>query len=159
MGAVFRARVKRTGAIVALKVLPPKFAAEKSFVARFHREAEIASRLDHPNIVRAIQSGEHEGRHYFAMEFVEGESVGRRLRREKIIPEGEALRVVRQVAFALDHAYSHDMVHRDIKPDNIFLAEDGGVKLGDMGLAKEIDQEVTKITKTGVMVGTPHSAT
>ena len=156
MGAVYKAKVQETGAVVALKVLPKRLAADRDFVARFHREAKLASKLDHPNIVRAIQSGEHSGYHYFAMEFVAGETVGQRLKREGVIPEGEALRAARDVALALEHAAEAGMVHRDIKPDNIFLGLGGDTKLGDMGLAKEIDQEVTRITQTGMMVGTPH---
>lgn len=156
MGAVYRAKVQETGAVIALKVLAKALASDKSFVARFHREAELASGLDHPNIVRAIRSGESGGHHYFAMEYVEGENVGELLRREGVIPEGEALRIVRDVALALEHAHGSRLVHRDIKPDNIFLTPEGTAKLGDMGLAKVTDQEATRLTQSGMMVGTPH---
>jgi len=156
MGAVYKAKVQSTGMVVALKVLPKRLASNTTFVARFHREAEIASELNHPNIVRAIQSGEHGGYHYFAMEFVDGETVGERLTREGSIPEGEALRVARDVALALQHASDAGMVHRDIKPDNVFLGRGGDIKLGDMGLARETDQDITSITQSGMMVGTPH---
>ena len=156
MGEVYKARVQGTGAVVAMKILPARFAADREFVARFHREAEIACKLDHPNIVRAIEASEDRGHHYFVMEYVEGESVWDRLKRENIIPEAEALRMIRKVAMALQHAFRSGLVHRDVKPDNIFLASDGEVKLGDMGMAKETDQEVTRITQTRAIVGTPY---
>ena len=156
MGAVYKAKFRATGAIVAMKILSKRLAADRDFVARFRREAEIASRLNHPNIVRAIAAGEDAGYHYFIMEYVEGENVGTWLRRSGVIPEGQALEIVRDVAFALAHAHEAGLVHRDVKPDNIFLAPHGGVKLGDMGLAKATDEDVTRITQAGMMVGTPY---
>ncbi len=156
MGAVYRAEVPATGATVAVKVLPPELGRNPEFVERFRREAEIATSLDHPNIVRAIDAGESAGYHYFAMEFVEGESVHQRLKREGSIPEGEALRIVRHVAMALQHAAGAGLVHRDVKPDNIFLAPDGHAKLGDLGLARRAGAEGTQLTQAGLMIGTPH---
>jgi len=137
-------------------VLPPELAKNSTFLERFRREADIAARLDHPNMVRAIEAGESGGFHYFAMEFVEGESVYRRLKREGVIPEGEALQIARHVSLALQHAHDAGLVHRDIKPDNIFLAADGQAKLGDLGLARSTGGEESRLTQTGVMVGTPH---
>ena len=156
MGAVYRAKVRHTGAVVALKVLPKRIAADGNFVERFHREAELASRLDHPNIVRAIESGTSGGYHYFAMEFVDGRNVGERLEREGPLPEREALDIVRHVALALQHAGSVGLVHRDVKPENIFLTADAQAKLGDMGLAREAGEEDLRITRDGMMVGTPY---
>jgi len=156
MGAVYKAELPATGKAVAIKVLPPDLAKNSTFVERFRREADVAARLDHPNIVRAIEAGESGGFHYFAMEFVEGESVYRRLKREGVIPEGEGLQIARHVALALQHAHDAGLVHRDIKPDNIFLAADGQAKLGDLGLARSAGAEESRLTQTGVMVGTPH---
>jgi len=155
MGTVFKARASKTGAIVALKMLPPHLARDENFVKRFLREAKIAAQLNHPNIVAAIEAGSANKQHYFAMEYVEGETVQQRLDRDRLIPEGEALHIVRRVAFALQYAASMGLIHRDIKPDNIFLLPGGEVKLGDMGLAKSIDQDVTKLTKSKMVVGTP----
>ena len=104
MGTVYKARIKTTNAVIALKVLPPHLAANETFVTRFHREAELAAKLDHPNIVVAIESGQSEGCHYFAMEYVEGETLGDRLKREGLIAEDQALQITRQVALGLERA-------------------------------------------------------
>jgi len=156
MGAVYKARVAETGAVVAIKVLPPEFAKNKGFVERFRREAKVASELDHPNIVRALSAGESGGYHYFAMEYVEGDSVGSHLKNEGRFEEPEALEVIRQVTLGLQHAHEAGLVHRDIKPDNIFLTSDGEAKLGDLGLAREAGEDASQLTQAGVMVGTPH---
>jgi len=156
MGAVYKAEVPATGAVVAIKVLPPDLAKSGTFVERFRREANVAAQLDHPNIVRAISAGESGGYHYFAMEFVEGESVGARIKRQGPIPEPEAFQIVRQMALALQHAADAGLIHRDIKPDNIFLTPDGQAKLGDLGLARETGEEGSSLTQAGMMIGTPH---
>jgi len=156
MGAVYRAKDQQTGAVVAVKVLPKHLASDMDYVVRFRREAELASKLDHPNIVRAIEAGEASGYHYFAMEYVEGYNLATQLGQAGRIREGEALHIVRDVAMALEHAHASGLVHRDIKPANVFLAKGGAVKLGDMGLAKETDAEVTQLTQSGMVMGTPH---
>ena len=138
MGSVFKAREADRDRVVALKVLSPRLARSDEFVARFRREARAAARLNHPNIVAAIDVGEDQGFHYFAMEFVEGESLADLLGREGRLPEARALAIAADVARALDHAHTHGIVHRDIKPDNILLGADGTVHVADFGLAKPI---------------------
>jgi len=153
MGVVYKARQLTMKRDVALKILPRRSARDHSFVKRFLREARSAARLNHPNIVQAFDVGEAEGVYYFAMELVDGESLRARLRRRGRIPEAEALQTARQIALALEHAHSHRMVHRDIKPDNILLTRNGVAKLADLGLAKRAsDVAVTQGTQP---LGTP----
>jgi len=156
MGAVYKARQLSMDRIVALKLLPEELAKDGAFTARFLREARIAAKLDHVNIVRGIDVGQDGDTYYFAMEFVEGESVGDILRRDGVIPEDKALRTAIQVARALEHAWQQKLIHRDIKPDNILITKADVAKLADLGLAKSTDGGSTVMTLTGVAVGTPH---
>ncbi|HEX7899703.1 MAG TPA: bifunctional serine/threonine-protein kinase/formylglycine-generating enzyme family protein [Planctomycetota bacterium] len=157
MGAVYLAEGPLTSkARVALKVLPKSAAKEVDSLQRFLREVDSARRLDHPNIVRASGGGEDRGYHYYAMEFVEGETLGDRLRRQDVFPPDEATRVVLQIARGLAYAHAQGVIHRDIKPDNIILSLDGVAKILDMGLSKNMEGDLAYRTTTGVMVGTPH---
>ncbi len=156
MGIVYKARQASMDRLVALKLMPERLAKDASFVARFFREARVAAKLDHPNIVRGIDVGSVGSDYYFAMEFIEGESVGDFLRRDGKMPEARALHIVVQVARALVHAEKHNLIHRDIKPDNILIAEGDVAKLADLGLARSTSDDMTKVTRTGMAVGTPH---
>jgi serine/threonine-protein kinase len=156
MGVVYKARQVSMDRVVALKILPKRFVRDKQFVSRFFREARAAAKLDHPNVIRGIDVGSAGEDYYFAMEFVEGESVGSILKREKRLPERRALEIALQVARALGHASKHQLIHRDIKPDNILVTGAGVAKLADLGLAKSTASDVTQMTKTGMAVGTPH---
>ena len=126
---------------------------------RFRREIRTAARLQHPHILSLHDSGEAAGRLWFTMPYVEGESLRERLRREGQLPITEAVRLTREVAFALDHAHRHGVVHRDVKPENILLAEDGQALLADFGIARALaagtDQTGTALTATGISIGTP----
>lgn len=153
MGVVFRA-ARDGGGEVALKILSPDLAARPEALKRFLREAEAAGRLSDPRVVRVLDQGEADGRHFIAMELIEGETLEARLKREPVVPEREALRIAREVALALDHANARGLVHRDVKPSNVLLAADGAVKLADFGLAKDL--EATSITLSGASLGTPH---
>ena len=136
MGAVYRARQVSLDRMVALKVLPAQFIEDAASVARFQREARVAASLSHANLVRVYASGEADGCHFIAMELIEGEDLGRRLKRDGALPATESLRISLAVAEGLQYGWqSAHLIHRDIKPANIFLAEDGAVKLGDLGLA------------------------
>jgi len=136
MGTVYKARQVSMDRVVALKVLPPNLAKNQAFVERFLREARSAAKLNHPNIVQGIDVGEADGLYYFAMEFVDGQSLKDLLKREGRLDEKRALSITGAVARALDHAHKHGIVHRDIKPDNIMISRDGVVKLADLGLAR-----------------------
>ena len=155
MGAVFKARQVSVDRIVALKVLPPRLAKDEKFIGRFLREARAAAHLNHPNIVQAIDAGHAKPYYYFAMEFVDGPSADALLQSEGPLRERRALEIARDVARALDHAHQADIVHRDVKPDNILIAADGTAKLADLGLARETVDLDSRLTQAGTAVGTP----
>ncbi|HUT35071.1 MAG TPA: protein kinase [Planctomycetota bacterium] len=155
MGTVYKAKQESLDKIVALKVMAPSLARQRDFVVRFIREAQASGKLNHPNVVLAIDAGEADGYYYFAMEFVDGESLMHVLEREGKVPERRALEITAAVAAGLGHAHDNGIVHRDIKPANIFLTRDGTPKLGDLGLAKEIRTDKS-LTQAGIPVGTPY---
>jgi len=155
MGEVWLAHHGRMDRHVALKVLSRELTRDRSYVQQFTREVQTTAQLDHPNIVTAFDAGEHNGIHYLATGFVDGEELETRLARENKLPEHEALRIAKDVAEALCYAWKKcSLVHRDIKPDNIMLTSDGEVKLMDMGISKSHDQ-ATGVTAAGYFVGTP----
>ncbi len=154
MGAVLLARQNSLGRLVAVKVLAPRFARNANFVRRFFREAQAAARLNHPNVVSAIDVGEAGAYKYFVMEYVEGPTVAELLARGGPMAPDRAVGIVIQVARALDHALANGMVHRDVKPANIILTETGMPKLCDLGLAKEVEKEGSD-TQQGETLGTP----
>ena len=156
MGTVFKARDGDSGRVVALKILPAKLAEDKIFMGRFQREAIAVTRLDHPNIVRGLDVGTADDSHYIAMEFIDGVDCDRMLARRSRIPEREAANIAVQIARALEYAGSRRLVHRDIKPANILVTKDGTAKLTDLGLAKSTSATATKLTQTGITMGTPH---
>ncbi|MCK6479509.1 MAG: serine/threonine protein kinase [Planctomycetes bacterium] len=153
MGSVYRAEQLGMDRIVALKILRRPLGLEEQHVERLRREARLVGGLDHPNIVRGLDVGQHGPYHYFAMEFVEGETLRDLLRRRGALPEAEALRIVEQVCLALDHAHSREVIHRDVKPGNIIVTPDGTPKLTDYGLAKGPSD--FSLTQSGVTIGTP----
>ncbi len=155
MGAVYKARQAVLKRLVAIKTLRPALAMDAEFVTRFHNEAVAAAALNHPNLVQVYAAGETGGQHWFAMEFVDGESVQKRLDRLGKLEAEEAIAICMHVTTALDYGWRKaQLIHRDIKPDNIFLSGDGEVKLGDLGLAKSSSQE-NSLTMTGASMGTP----
>jgi pimeloyl-ACP methyl ester carboxylesterase len=146
---------------VAIKFLSPTLAADRDRLRRFHQEARAASSLNHPHIVVVHDFGELEGRPYIVTEFIEGETLGQRLRRGAM-PIGEVLEIGVQMASALAAAHARGLVHRDIKPDNVMVRPDGYVKVLDFGLAKlaagtgsahEVESDAH--TALGVVMGTP----
>jgi len=156
MGAVYKARQTSLNRLVALKTLQASLAGNADYIARFRREARAAAVLNHPNLVRVHSAGESEGLYWFAMEYVQGESAKVRLKREGRLDPLEAMAIAIHVATALDYGWRKAaLIHRDIKPDNIFLSAEGEVKLGDLGLAKSVGQE-QGLTETGSAMGTPH---
>jgi serine/threonine protein kinase len=120
MGAVYRARQVSLDRVVALKVLPAHVIEDAESVSRFQREARVAARLSHANLVRVFSAGEADGMHYIAMELIEGADLGRRLKQGGKLPAPEALRICAEVARGLEHAWrTAHLIHRDIKPANI----------------------------------------
>ena len=157
MGAVFRARQLSMDRIVALKILPPKLAQDPVFIQRFLNEARVSARLSHLNIINGIDCGEAGGYTFFAMEFVDGRTVKQILKERGKLPAAEAAAIVRQIADALVYAGHMNMVHRDIKPDNIMLTSGGTAKLCDLGLAKQTEKnDDPSLTRAGIAIGTPH---
>lgn len=154
MGAVFKATDEATGNTVALKILSPRLARSRAFIKRFLREAQAGATLRHPNIVQTLDVGEAGGYYYLAMEFVEGETARHLLREKGVFEEKEALKIVAQICQALEHARNHNMVHRDVKPENILISKDGTAKLADLGLAREVSTDPS-LTVPGEALGTP----
>ena len=156
MGAVYLAREKALERAVAIKVLPPDTAGDADTRERFRREARVAAKLTHPNIVPLHTFGDVEGMLYFVMGYVKGESLADRLRREGKLPAEEVRRILAEVADALHYAHKQGVVHRDIKPDNILLEEETGrPMLTDFGVAKAKASGAT-LTEAGAVVGTPY---
>ena len=155
MGAIYRGRHRQTGQIVAVKIMPSHMATNPVLLKRFEQEFRAASRLDHPNIVRALDYSDTGNTPYLVMEFVEGESLGKKIEREGRMPEAEAIRIIAQVAQGLHRAHKQNLIHRDVKPDNVLLTPEGVAKLADLGLVKETEAELN-LTRTGRGLGTPH---
>jgi len=155
MGAIYRGRHRDSGQIVAIKIMPPHMAQNPVLLKRFEQEFRAASRLDHPNIVRALDYSDNGNMPYLVMEFVEGESLGQKIEREGAMAESEAIRIIAQVAQGLHRAHKQNLVHRDVKPDNVLVTSDGVAKLADLGLVKETETDLN-LTKTGRGLGTPH---
>jgi serine/threonine protein kinase len=151
MGTVYLAKQLSLEREVALKVLSRKFSVDPKFRMEFQREARAASRLTHSNLVQAYAFGEDEGDLFLAMEYVEGVTLGDRLDNETRLMNDEALNIIQQVAEGLHFAWTQEqIIHRDIKPDNIMLTPDGHVKLTDMGLARTAVEleNVTEVSGT-----------
>ena len=155
MGAVYKARQISLDRLVALKILPRSLAKQKDFVTRFMREARAAGQLQHSNIVGGIDVGEADGYHYFAMEYVEGETAGAMISREGTLDGETTLRMLTDVAKGLAHAHENGLIHRDVKPSNMLIEKSGRVKLCDLGLARST-QEDSSLTQTGTAMGTPY---
>ncbi|MBI5395401.1 MAG: protein kinase [Verrucomicrobia bacterium] len=157
VGSVYRARQPMLDRTVALKVLAPHLAGDAEYVARFRREAAAAAQLSHAGIVTVYAAGEKDGAHFIAMEFVEGETLHDRLNRRGRLEPDEAIAICVHLTGALRYAWDKArLVHRDIKPDNIFLSRKGEVKLGDLGLARCVGGDSTHVTQHGTAWGTPH---
>jgi TolB-like protein/Flp pilus assembly protein TadD len=155
MATVFLARDLKHDRPVALKVLHPELAMSLGS-ERFLREIKLAARLQHPHILTVLDSGETNGRLWFTMPLVEGESLRDRLRRERQLPVEDALRIAREAAQALQYAHGHGVIHRDIKPENLLLTDDGNTLVADFGIARSLaGGGEEKLTETGLVVGTP----
>jgi serine/threonine-protein kinase len=156
MGVVYKAKQLSVDRVVAIKVLLDSLAQNREFIKRFEREAKIAAKLSHNNVVNAIDAGEVDGHYYFVMEYVEGLTIKDHLDQHKTYEEKEAVRIVLAIAEALKHAHQRSLIHRDIKPENVILTTDGGVKLADLGLARLTDDEKWGLSEAGMAIGTPY---
>ncbi|MFN3486851.1 MAG: serine/threonine-protein kinase, partial [Planctomycetota bacterium] len=151
MGSVYRGRQVSVDRPAAVKILKQELTTSSEFVKRFHREAALLARLTDPHVVQVFGAGEGEGCHFYAMEYVEGEDLGSRLKRGSKFSIEEIIQVALQVGKALQAAWRHRIVHRDIKPSNILVTRDGQIKVMDFGLAKNPDME---LTQSEVIMGT-----
>jgi len=154
MGAVYKAQHQALGRVCAIKVLPREFARDPSFVERFRREGRAAAAINHPNVIQVFDVGEDKGYSFIVMEYVEGETLGERLRRSGAVPPDLALGLLKQTAVALGAAHALGIVHRDIKPGNILIAAGGVAKVADFGLAKRSGVDID-VTAPGSRLGTP----
>jgi serine/threonine protein kinase len=152
MGLVFRAQREADGESVALKILRDELAEDELYRRRFEREARIASELVNKHVVPVVDFGEADGRLYIAALYVRGVSLSTRIASEGVLSLGEALRLVTDLADALEALHAGGLVHRDVKPANVMVDEGGGAALTDFGLARSIADTV--LTKSGVVVGT-----
>ena len=152
-GQVFRAYDPRLDRDVALKILKTTRLNEKA-IERFYREARAAARLDHPNIVGLYDAGRDDGRCWIAYQLISGRTLSqvRDIERPTI---AEAVRIVRDLALALDHAHSRSVFHRDLKPANVMIDDSGRTRLTDFGLARRVDLD-SDLTREGTVLGTPH---
>ena len=154
MATVYLAEERHPQRHVAIKVFDPALATVLG-PERFLREVDLASKLAHPHILPIYASAEADGLLYYAMPYVEGETLRDRLTREAQLPLDDAVQITREVADALSYAHSHGVLHRDIKPENILL-ESGHAVVADFGIARAIDRAGgTRLTETGVTLGTP----
>nr|MBA2482758.1 protein kinase [Planctomycetota bacterium] len=156
MGSVYHASQLSLERSVAIKVLPPDLARNRNFIQRFEREAKSLAKINHPNILHIYDFGEEQNLslYFMIIEFVDGKDLGELLNRRATLPQLEMLDLLRQAALGLEMAAEKGVIHRDIKPDNLMIAEDGICKVSDFGLAKGYGEE-NEVTSVGVRVGTP----
>ncbi len=156
MGTVYKARQMSMNRLVAVKVLHSRLVANPEFLGRLTREAHLAARLSHNNIIQAIDVGSAGPLHYFVMELVEGQTIREGLEAGKVYEEREAIEIILQIAQALAHAHRRGLIHRDVKPANIVLTTDGIAKLADLGMARETDDAALARREKGIAMGTPY---
>lgn len=154
MGSIYRARDLEQDREVAIKALKPQLAQDPTVIRRFLREGELIARLDHESIIEIYDVGFVDGTYYLVMEFLEGRDLLERLRSEGPFSPRKSLKIIRKMTEALDCAHQRGIIHRDVKPSNIFLCDDGSVRLMDFGIARLQEQD-SLVTSPGSFLGTP----
>src|SRR5438105_6929049 len=154
MAEVFRARDLLLDRPVALKVLFPEFAADRSFVERFRREARAAANLNHPNIVSVYDWGEEDGTYFIVMEYVKGRSLRQLIRTEGPLHPQRVAEIGAEIASALAFAHQNGVIHRDIKPGNVVISPSGQTKVTDSAIARAAGNAQEALTQTGAVMGT-----
>lgn len=154
MALVYKAKCQRLNRLVAIKILRPQFANDEDFVFRFQREAESAASLTHPNVVSIFDVCKDKDFYYMVMEYVEGKNLKELIDKKAPFTEAKAVNITRQICEALDKAHKQGIIHRDIKPHNIMIADDGRVKVTDFGIARA--KTSSKVTEIGVVMGSVH---
>jgi serine/threonine-protein kinase len=155
MGTVYKAEQVDLQRMVALKVISEEHTKDMDFIELFIHEARAAAKLNHPNVVQVYDVKRHTDTYYFSMEYVSGGSVQDILNRQKRVPVDQTVQMILDAAKGLDYAHKKGIVHRDVKPDNLMISETGMVKIGDMGLARGLEEKVGPEEETSV-IGTPH---
>jgi serine/threonine protein kinase len=155
MNKVFKGFDPATKTTVAIKALAGNLVRDKVLLNRFEQEFRLASKLNHPNIVQAIEFGWDGKVPYYVMEFIDGEDLWLKIERQGRLPEAEAVEIIIQVAEGLHEAHKHGILHRDIKPDNILLTKKGQAKLCDLGLSKDQEEDL-ELTRPDKGIGTPN---
>jgi serine/threonine protein kinase len=153
MGDIYKAVQDTLNRTVALKILPPQMLQNDEFTERFIIEAKAISKLEHQNIVSIYEFGEESGLKYFAMQYIDGEDLGKKLLQKKPLTITEILNYSKQICRALHYAHAKNVIHRDIKPQNILIDKNNICRLSDFGIAMMYAER--KITLTGIAVGTP----
>ena len=154
MADVYKANDTILNRIVAIKVLRPKLANDAMTLVRFQREASAASRLSHPNVVDIYDVGEYEGYHYIVMEYIRGRTLKQLIAQRGALDVKEAVYIMRQLTSAVEQAHQHQIIHRDIKPQNILVKDDGTVKITDFGIAVAADS--VQLTLNNAVMGSAH---
>ena len=152
VGTIYRVTSRHDGKTYALKLLSPAVSTDPQIVRRFEREMLILSKLHHPNILAYYSDGEQDGQLFYVMELIEVGTLKSLLRYGGPLSWQEAAECGRQIAGALQYAHNHGIIHRDLKPGNVFLTEDGQIKLGDFGIARDLHS--ADLTDAGLTVGT-----
>lgn len=155
MASVYRAKRKEDGRLVAVKVPHPSVSGNQVLLERFRTEYRVGRDLDHPNLVRTLDFGQDDQTCFMVLELVEGPDLWQRIQQQGRLTEAEAVAIIVQVARGLHEVHKHGIIHRDVKPDNILLTAAGQPKLGDLGLIKDLENELN-LTCPNKGLGTPH---
>lgn len=155
MGAVYKGKHRVLNKYLAIKILPPEFARDEKYIERFLREARSAAQLEHPNIVQVFNAGEQDKIYFISMQFVSGQSLQNHISAMGKIPLEQSLWIMKGAMEGISFAHKSGIIHRDIKPDNIMLTQNGDVKVVDFGLARSAEAGST-LSLPGQVVGTPY---
>ncbi|MBZ5736792.1 Stk1 family PASTA domain-containing Ser/Thr kinase [Nocardioides mangrovi] len=154
MASVYEATDLRLDRTVAVKIMHPGMGDDAEFAARFVREARAAARLSHPNVVAVYDQGDDDGTVFLAMELIDGHTLRDVIRKESPIPPGRALALLEPILSALASAHRAGLIHRDVKPENVLIADDGRIKVADFGLARAVSADTQHTATGGVLIGT-----
>lgn len=154
MGVVYKARDPKLNRVVALKVLLAGDGASEDQIMRFHREAESVAKLSHPNIIPIYDIGQEGNQHYFTMDFTDGEPLDKYVKENKL-KTNQSIEIMQKVASAISYCHDKGILHRDMKPANVIIDKNGEPHIMDFGLAKATEVQDTKLTQTGMIMGTP----
>jgi len=154
MALVYKAKCQLLNRYVAVKILRPEFTSDEEFIRNFGRESQAAASLSHPNIVNIYDVGNDDEIYYIVMEYVKGNTLKQIIKEKGSFEPDDTINVAKQIALALEHAHNNHIVHRDIKPHNILLTEDGRVKVTDFGIARAVTSST--VTNAGNVIGSVH---